>query len=114
MSDRSFALHVYDLVFHAVDYDDVDVDAILSAVAGLPEPERIALVNRVRHGKLYSEIGVVLGISTERASKTTHRAVHMLRHSSRIDALSIMRRRRVEQRQQAEKGRKDNPYDHYQ
>lgn len=51
-----------------------ELDAVLAALQGLPEPDRAALLMRAHEGLAYEEIGAALGSSAAAARVRVHRA----------------------------------------
>jgi RNA polymerase sigma-70 factor (ECF subfamily) len=73
-----------------------ELRAVVAALAGLPEPDRAAVLMRADEGLSYEEIGAALGISTGAAKVKVHRA--RLRLAEALESGPGARGRREQQR----------------
>lgn len=84
MTEKGYALTIYELIFQRADYWDANVQGIFDAINTLTERERIALESRYRYRKIYREIAKDIGVkSVGVASSAVNKAILKLRHPSR-------------------------------
>jgi hypothetical protein len=90
MTDKEYALRIYNLVFNAEDdKGNANIEGILEAIGALSESDRMALEDRYRYDKLYRRIGIDLGgLKPYQASRVVQDVVLKLSHPLILQKMS--------------------------